>query len=36
MTETVSVRAEGQVTIVTIERPERRNAVDVIVSQGVV
>ena len=29
MTETVSIRAEGQVTIVTIERPERRNAVDV-------
>jgi enoyl-CoA hydratase len=29
MTETVSVRAEGQVTIVTIERPEHRNAVDV-------
>ena len=29
MKETVSVRAEGQVAIVTIERPERRNAVDV-------
>ena len=25
---TLSVRAEGRVTIVTIERPERRNAVD--------
>jgi enoyl-CoA hydratase len=29
MTEIISVRAEGRVTIVTIERPERRNAVDV-------
>jgi len=28
MTSTVSVRAEGRVTVVTIERPERRNAVD--------
>jgi len=28
MTPSVSVRAEGRVTIVTIERPERRNAVD--------
>ncbi|RBP08615.1 enoyl-CoA hydratase [Roseiarcus fermentans] len=28
MTTPVSVRAEGRVTIVTIERPERRNAVD--------
>jgi enoyl-CoA hydratase len=29
MTDTISVRVEGRVTIVTIERPERRNAVDV-------
>ena len=28
MTTSVSVRAEGRVTIVTIERPEKRNAVD--------
>ena len=28
MNPTVSVRAEGRVTVVTIERPERRNAVD--------
>jgi len=28
MSETVSVRSDGPVTIVTIERPERRNAVD--------
>lgn len=28
MTSAVSVRAEGRVTVVTIERPERRNAVD--------
>ena len=28
MTSSVSVRAEGRVTVVTIERPERRNAVD--------
>ena len=28
MTETVAVRTEGRVTIVTIERPEQRNAVD--------
>ena len=28
MSATVSVRAEGRVTVVTIERPERRNAVD--------
>ncbi len=28
MTASVSVRAEGRVAIVTIERPERRNAVD--------
>ena len=28
MTQTVSVRSEGRVTIVTIERPEARNAVD--------
>ena len=28
MTATVSVRAEARVTVVTIERPERRNAVD--------
>jgi enoyl-CoA hydratase len=27
-TATVSVRADGRVTVVTIERPERRNAVD--------
>ena len=28
MTATVSTRADGRVTVVTIERPERRNAVD--------
>ena len=28
MNPTVSVRAEGRVAVVTIERPERRNAVD--------
>jgi enoyl-CoA hydratase len=28
MTQTVSVRAEGRVTVVTIERPQARNAVD--------
>ena len=28
MNETVSIRAEGRVTVVTIERPEKRNAVD--------
>src|SRR5271157_4956122 len=28
MSATVSVRAGGRVTVVTIERPERRNAVD--------
>ena len=28
MKQTVSVRADGRVTVVTIERPERRNAVD--------
>jgi enoyl-CoA hydratase len=28
MSETVSVRKDGRVTIVTIDRPERRNAVD--------
>jgi enoyl-CoA hydratase len=28
MTATISVRADGRVTVVTIERPERRNAVD--------
>ena len=26
---TVSTRADGRVTVVTIERPERRNAVDI-------
>jgi len=28
MTATISVRADGRVTVVTLERPERRNAVD--------
>ena len=28
MTGSISVRAEGRVTVVTIERPEKRNAVD--------
>jgi enoyl-CoA hydratase len=34
MTETVAVRAEGRVTIVTIERPEQRNAVDLATAQA--
>jgi enoyl-CoA hydratase len=34
MTETVSVRAEGRVTVVTIERPERRNAVDLLTARA--
>jgi enoyl-CoA hydratase len=28
MTETIAVQAEGRVTVVTIERPDQRNAVD--------
>ncbi len=34
MKPTVSVRAEGRATVVTIERPERRNAVDLATAQA--
>ncbi len=34
MSATVSVRAEKRVTVVTIERPERRNAVDLVTAQA--
>ncbi len=34
MTSTVSVRAEGRVTVVTIERPEKRNAVDLMTARA--
>ena len=34
MSATVSVRADGRVTVVTIERPERRNAVDLMTARA--